>query len=93
VVDPAQLLFEQVGAVDRRVELLDEGELGLLAVGQVLGPLPEREPGALELLGELLVAGAAGLVPHLTADLVQGVRRGLDDVPRVQADDRLRAAF
>jgi hypothetical protein len=32
-VDLAQLLFEQVGAVDRGVELLDPGELLLLALG------------------------------------------------------------
>ena len=46
-VDLAQLLGEQVGAVEPLVELLDAGELELLALGQVLGVLPECEPGAL----------------------------------------------
>jgi hypothetical protein len=45
-VDLAQLLAEQVGAVQPLVELLDPGELELLALGQVLGVLPQREPGA-----------------------------------------------
>jgi len=45
----------------------------LLAVGQVLSVLPEREPGAFEILGELLVTGAAGFVPDLAADLIQCV--------------------
>jgi hypothetical protein len=93
VVDLAQLFFEQVGAVDRGVELLNPGELGLLAFGQVLGLLPEREPGALEIFAELLVAGAARLVPDLAADLVQRVGRCLDDVPRVKADLGVRAAL
>ena len=80
VVDLAQLLFEEVGAVDRGVELLDERELGLLAVGQVLGLLPEREARSLELFGELFVAGLARLVPDGAADVVERVGRGLDDV-------------
>jgi hypothetical protein len=40
-VDLAQLLGEQVGAVELLVELLDAGELELLAVGQVLRVLPQ----------------------------------------------------
>ena len=93
VVDLAQLLFEQVGAVDRGVELGDPGELGVLALGQVLRPLPQREPGAFEILGELLVAGAARLVPDGATDLVERVGRGLDDMPRIEADDRVGAAL
>ena len=50
-VDLPELLAEQVGAVQPLVELLDSCQLELLAVGQVLGVLPEREPGALELAG------------------------------------------
>ena len=53
------------------VELLDAGELELLALGEVAWVLPEREPGALELFGELLLALAASLVPDLAADLVE----------------------
>ena len=52
-VDLAQLLGEQVGAVQLLVELLDARELDLLLLGQVARVLPEREPGALELGGEL----------------------------------------
>ena len=62
------------------------GELELLALGQVLGVLPEREPGALELAWRAASGLAAGLVPDLAADLVQRVGGGLDDVKRVQAD-------
>ena len=90
-VDLAQLLAEQVGAVQPVVELLDPRQLELLALGQVLGVLPQREPGAFELAGELGLALAAGLVPDLAADLVQRVGGGLDDVKRVQTHDRVRA--
>ena len=65
----------------------------LLAVGQVLSVLPEREPGAFEILGELLVTGAAGFVPDLAADLIQCVGGGFDDMKRVQGDDGVRAAL
>ena len=81
-VDLAQLLGEQVGAVQALVELLDASELELFALGQVLGVLPEREPGFLELFGELLLALAASLIPDLAADLIERVCGGLDDVPR-----------
>jgi hypothetical protein len=93
VVDPAQLFLEQVGAVDRGVELLDEGELGLLAVGQVLRPLPQCESRAFELFSELLVAGTTGLVSDLAADVVERVGGGLDDVPGVKTDDGVGAAL
>ena len=59
-VDLAQLLLEQVRAVQPGVGLLDRGELRGLAVGEVLGVLPDREPGALQLAGELEVALACG---------------------------------
>ena len=85
-VDLAELFVEQVGAVERLVGLLDPGELGLLAVGEVLGVLPEREPGALELARELRLAFAARLVPDLAADLVERLGRELDDVERVEAE-------
>jgi len=65
----------------------------LLAVGEVLSVLPEREPGALEVLGELLIAGAAGFVPDLAADLIQRIGGGFDDMKRVQGNDGGRAAL
>jgi hypothetical protein len=40
-----------------------------------------------------LLPGAASLVPHLAADLVQGVGGSLDDVPRVKADLGVWAAL
>ena len=92
-VDLAQLLGEQVGAVEPLVELLDAGELELLALGQVARVLPQREPGALELLGELGLALAARLVPDLAADLVQRVGGQLDEVERVVADAGVGAAL
>ena len=60
-VDLPELLGEQVGAVEALVELLDAGERCLLALGQLLGVLPEYEACALEFLGELGLAGAARL--------------------------------
>ena len=56
-VDLAQLLLEQVGAVETTVGLLDLGELCLLATGEVLRVLPERVAGALQAVSELALAG------------------------------------
>src|SRR4051795_5108224 len=58
-VDLAQLLGEQVGAEEPLVQLLDAGELELLALGEVPHVLPQREPGALQLLGQERAAGRA----------------------------------
>ena len=80
LVNLAQLFLEQVGAVEPGVGALDLSELGGLAVGEVLGVLPDREPGALQLPGELEVALPAGFVSDLPADLVQRVGRQLDHV-------------
>ena len=69
-VDLPQLLLEQVRPVEPRVGSLDHRELGLLAVGEVLGVLPDREASAFELSREREVAGAARLVSDRAADLV-----------------------
>ena len=92
-VDLAQLLGEQVGAVEPLVELLDAGELELLVLGQVARVLPECEAGSLEFLGELGLALAARVVSDLAADLVERVSRELDEVERVVADAGVRAAL
>ena len=63
-------------------------ELGRLAVGEVLGVLPDREAGAFELAGELQVALAARLVPDLAADLVERLGGEHHDVERVDARTR-----
>jgi hypothetical protein len=63
VEDRAELLLQEVGALEAPVGLLDEGELALLAHGQVLGDLPERDPGVLELPGGL--AAPSGRVPYV----------------------------
>ena len=55
-----QALFQQVGPVQAGVGLGDPGQLGGLAFGEVLGVLPQRVPGALELAGVLVTPGAAG---------------------------------
>ena len=57
------------------------------------GFLPEREAGALEVLRDRGLAGAAGLVPHLAADLVERVGGKLDHVERVDAALGVRAAL
>jgi hypothetical protein len=72
-VDLAQLLRQQVGAVQALVEFLDPRELELLALGEVLGVLPERKPGSFEVLGELGLSGLACFVPDLAADLIERV--------------------
>jgi hypothetical protein len=69
-VDLSELFFEQGGAVQALVDVLDVDELELLASGQVLGVFPQREAGALEIFGERDLAGLAGLVSDLAADLV-----------------------
>ena len=46
-----------------------------------------------ELLRHVHIAGAPGLVPDCSADLVEGVGRPLDHVERISALDRLRAAL
>jgi hypothetical protein len=45
-VDLAELLFQEVGAIEALVGLLDVGELDLLAGGEVLGVLPPEAPAA-----------------------------------------------
>jgi hypothetical protein len=89
-VDLSELLLEQVGTVQPRVGLLNARELRLLAVGEVLGVLPQREPGALQIMRGRDLTGLARLVSDLATDLVQGVGRELDDVERVDAANRLR---
>ena len=42
-VDLAELLAEEVAAVEPLVELLDPRQLELLAFGELLGVLPQRE--------------------------------------------------
>ena len=51
-VDLSQLLLEQVGAIQPLVGLLNRRQLGLLAGGEVLGVLPQRKPGALQVAGD-----------------------------------------
>jgi len=85
LVDLSELLFEQVGAVEPGVGLLDRGELRGLAIGEVLGVLPDSEPGALELARALQVPLAAGRVPHHAADVVQRFGIGADRVGTLPA--------
>jgi hypothetical protein len=67
------------------VDLGDAGELAALAHGQVLGVVPQGEPGTLELAGQRRLPAAPGSVPGLAADLVQRVGRPPHDVEGVQA--------
>ena len=92
-VDLPELLLQEVGAEERPVGLLDPRELDLLAGGEVLGVLPEREAGVLELARERGQAFPARLVPDLAADLVERLGRQLDDVERVEAQLGVGAAF
>ena len=92
-VDLAELFFEQVRAVEPDVGLLDRGKLDGLAVGEVLGVLPDREPRTLELARELEIPLASCLVPHLAANLVQRLGGEHHDMKRVHAPDRVRDPF
>ena len=57
----------------------------MLAGGEVLGVLPQREAGALEVARELGLAAAARLVPDLATDLIKRVGGELDHVERIDA--------
>ena len=70
--------------------MLDVSELRVLAGSQVLGVLPQREPRSLEVLGDLGLAGFSGLVPDLSADVVQRLGRELHDMERIDAALRVR---
>jgi hypothetical protein len=87
-----QLLLEQIGLVEVLVDLCDAGELAALAHGQVLGVLPQREPGTLELAGQRRLPAPPCGVPGLAADLVQRIGRPPHDVKGVQAQHDCRAA-
>lgn len=83
------LLLEQVRPVERLVGLRDPGELRVLSGGQILGVLPEGEPGALEVLREGRLSVPPGGVPDLAPDGVEGLGRPGHDVERIGAQDRL----
>jgi hypothetical protein len=84
----------QIGTVQPGVGLGDPGQLGLLRGGQVLGVLPQRDPGVLERLrlttgppGPAPGEGATGLVPRLAADLVERVGGPADDMGGIGTAD------
>ncbi len=62
---------------------------GGLAVGEVLGVLPQRAAGAFEVLGDRDLAAPARVVSDLAADLVQCVAGERHDVRRVYGTDRV----
>jgi hypothetical protein len=55
-----QLLLEQIRLVALLVDLGDAGELAALAYGQVLGVLPQGEPGTLQLARQRRLPAPAG---------------------------------
>jgi hypothetical protein len=55
-----QLLLEQIRLVALLVDLGDVGELAALAYGQVLGALPQGEPGTLQLARQRRLPAPAG---------------------------------
>ena len=84
--DLAQLLLEEVSAIERSVGPLNRGQLGLLLGREVRRVLPEGPAGATDLIGHGGLALAAGVVPDGAADLVQGVRGPGDDMERVETE-------
>ena len=85
-----QLLFDEVGAVERPVGLLDVGQAGLLGAGQCLWGLEQGPPR--RAVGDGL-AGGLGLAGDPAADLVDGLAGPLLDVEGVHADQGLRGPF
>jgi hypothetical protein len=92
--DQSETFLEQIGTVQPGVGLGDPGQLGLLRGGQVLGVLPQRDPGVLERLrlttgppGPAPGEGATGLVPRLAADLVERVGGPADDMGGIGTAD------
>src|ERR1035437_6317850 len=80
----AQGLFEQVGSVQRGVGAGQALAGDLLAVGEVLGVVPECPASALEPSRLLGIASPPGLVPDRPADLVERVGGALDHVERIR---------
>lgn len=68
--------------IEPAVGVLNLGELEALTVGELLGVLPQRVADDLQPAGELVLAGAAGPVPHLATNLIQRYGRQLGDVKR-----------
>jgi len=66
---------QQVGPVQRCVDLRDPGECLPLAHVQVLWVAPESPPRALQMLGLLGIFGPSKGIPDLSTDLIKGVRR------------------
>ena len=69
--------------------MLELRELRSLAAGEVLGVLPQRVAGALEVLRERDLTAAARLVSDLAADLVERVGREHHDMKRIDAAHRI----
>jgi hypothetical protein len=90
--------------VQAGVGLGDPGQFFPLSIGEVVGVLPECVAGVLEPAGvagghadAVSVAcglpGSSGVIPGLTAHLVEGLGGPLDHVERVGALRRVRAAL
>ena len=96
----AESLFEQVGPPQPWFGLRDPVQFDPLIGVQIRGVLPQRVTGMLQRFGVSVGAAgaalgdrAAGSVPCFAADLVQGLGGPGDDVERVGAAHRVRAAF
>jgi len=89
----AQLLLQQVGTEERLVGALDLNQGRLLALGEVLGVVPECPAGTLESVSQARLASLAGGIPDLAADLVEGVAGPTHHVKWVSALDGVEAAL
>src|SRR6266568_918486 len=95
--DGADAFFEQPGAVQAGVGLLDPGEFRVLPDGELARVLPQRAAGPLQVpgvpggdlagahpaAGDLPAGAVAGVVPYFAADLVEGLGGPGDDVEGV----------
>ena len=85
LVEQAELLLEQEGAVERLVGVLDLAEQRELRDRLLVGCLEQRPAGALDPAAGGGVGALVG-VPLVAADLVDGALGEPDDVERVEAD-------
>ena len=80
-----KLLFEQVGAIEMVVRLGDRCELGSVAGGEVVGVLPQRVAGVLELPGDGFLAVAGALRSRLLRSVYLATQRCRTSVIRPTA--------
>ena len=86
VEDGAELLLQEVGAVEPLVGLLQPREHDALVPSQILWVLEESPAGTSVIAGVPALAPGTRCAPVAATDFVEGLRGPLDDVERIHAD-------